>query len=752
LPAIFYTDLVVVSVAAWLVVCAADHAERGFLESALAWLWAFTALVAASGIVLGIMGGFGPAGFLALHAAALAILAAARRRHLADDGRSLRLAAIQARTFFNSHGGERLLGLGLFVILAALTLVAVWAQPAVLDALTYHLPRLGQWLQDGRISVLATPDDRMNFVAAVPEIVMAWLVGGVREGFRMAVVAQAIGGIMTVGATIGLARQTGLSRSAALLAGILLLGMADVAVQFTAAQTDLFTTGVFSVSLYLWLAALKRGRISVLGCLGAGLALGAKGTVCYLAPGALVWVVWLAWKHRLPWSQWKRTILAGGLGIAIFALPGFVRNWEAYGGALGPEVWVKKHHQGFDSFSGQAHKLYWNLTAALSQNLDPQSQPIGLRSASRAAGLALVNLLPAGDPYTLRGIDRISSLLQVLGRSEPDVDANSFGVVALVLFTAGWLIALFGGRSGQNLLVLVWATGVSIFFLFFYVMQQWHPFGFRYLLLGTPWIAVVGAWGIEQLAGRLRTGAWVVVTLASLDVCWHVTTHTAQAGWQSVVAPGNYVGYYVASGWRDWSEGLDHADAPYLLALPEERPLAGFYRQWPDHAVTFKADPGTPSLTAEAFVRGDRGWVIVPAMRFVGKEGHVAVRVWLLDGDETSPYSVAAYRALDAGEREEAAVYRQRRSVTPTAVNFDFLIRAAGKAAVRLALANPSGAPVTFTWQTPRDSNVGRIEAGSRTAVTLPLTDGKVDEVRVAFQYDPGHVPGAPLPTAQIAQ
>ncbi|MBC7368672.1 MAG: hypothetical protein H7343_17990, partial [Undibacterium sp.] len=194
---IFLADAVITSVAAWLLVRADRHAGRGFLEAFLAWSWSFVALITGAGVVLGIAGGFGAAGFLALHGAVLAALALTRRRTLATDFKSLRLTGSQLREFLNTPGPARLLALGVIVILTALAVIAALAESAVVDALTYHLPRVGHWLQAGEIGIIPGPDTRLNFVAVLPDIVMAWLVGVGREGFPLLVLTQAIGGIMT---------------------------------------------------------------------------------------------------------------------------------------------------------------------------------------------------------------------------------------------------------------------------------------------------------------------------------------------------------------------------------------------------------------------------------------------------------------------------------------------------------------------------------------------------------------------------
>ena len=735
MPAIFLTDVLVTGVAAWLLVCASGHGKHGILEAGIAWVWSLVALAAGAGVILGLTGGFGPVGFLVFHGVLLAGLLVARRNQLATDREMLRSVGRQARQFFATPGGDRLIAAGLLVILAALTLIAACAQPAVLDALTYHLPRIGGWLQDGKVHVLATTDARLNFVADIPDIVWAWLVGGVGAGFRLVVLAQTITGVLAVGATIGLARQSGLSRGASLLAGGLLLGMANVVVQFTAAQTDLFATGIFAASFYLWLVALRRGGCSWLGALGAGFALGAKGTLFYMAPSALLWVAWLAWHHHLPAAQWRRTLLAGALGIGLFALPSFLRNWQAYGGFLGPAAWVKRHHQGFDTVSGQLHKIDWNLTAALAQNLEPHSQPDGLRAVSLSAAHTLVRTLPAPaqDPYTLHDLDRRVTLEQILQRTEPDADTVSFGDVALLLFFLGTFLCVIRWRLAEARLIAVWSAGAILFVLFFHVMQQWHPYSFRYLVLMAPWVALVAAWGIEQLGRTWRPAVWLLAGLATLDVGWHVTTRTHQAGWKTVTSPGRSLNYFVAQSWREWSQALDHAEAPFVLALPEERAIGAFYRQSPRREVVFRPQPENGPTTAEQLLQGQSGWLIVPAARLLGREGHVAASVWLFEGDENSPYSVAAYRALDPGEKPSPIVYRQQRALTASSLTYSLLVKTAGSPVIRLALGNPGLSDRGYRCATPLGQARGVLGAGARTVIELPMPADAVGEIQVAF-------------------
>jgi hypothetical protein len=638
----------------------------------------------------------------------------------------------------------------LLLIVAALTVIAGLAEPATYDALTYHLPRAAHWLQLGRIGIIGASDARLDFVAGLPEIVTAWLLGATREGYRLVLLVQAIGGIMTVAGTVGLARRSGLTRPASILAGALLMGMANVVGQFTAAQTDLFTTGLFVGAFYLWWVALERKETSAPGIIGAGLALGAKGTIFYLAPGAALWVGWLAWYHRLWGAQLLRTLLLGICGVTLFALPGFVRNWRAYGDPLGPEVWVKKHHQGFDSVHGQLKKLSLNLTTSLAQNFDPQSQPLPLRNLSRGVGQFLLRQLPNTDEYTLAGVQRTKKLAGILERTIPDTDAVSFGVASLTLFLLGLCLAVSRRGQKQATLVIVWGGGVIAFLLFFHALQQWHPFAFRYFVLAAPWIAVVSAWGIEQLTGNWKLCVWATAVACSLNICWWVTTQANQSGWPMVVRPQISLGLFAASGWKEWSTHLDHPDEPFTIMLPEERPLTAFYRQWPPRTIQYEAFTLGSETTAEGLAAAHRGWTILPAKTLLGREGRVAASVVLFDGDEASPFSLAAYRRLEPGEEPQPVIYRNRRIRGDMTLGHDVIVRSGTREKFRVLVKNSSKANRTYEMFTPVERTGGVVPAGSNLIVELKVVPNAINRIIVGFQAIDAKIPAADLPVVVL--
>lgn len=742
----FGLDIFLTAGAAWLLArtLAPGH---GLLERLLGWGLALLLIVAGSGEILSWVGALGANGFLLAHAAVLFALAVGRRRTLGDDSRACRELAREVAEQFRARDSAAWLAAGLLLLFAALGVLAMLGQPVVYDALTYRLSRIGLWLQDGRIVHYATDDARLGYMPVVPDLVMAWLIGAHRVDFQWAALAQTFGGGLLLGATVGLARSTGLSRAAALGAALMVFGMANVAPQFTSLHTDLFTAGVFAAAFYLWLSALRRGDGSWLGGLGAGLALGSKGTVLYLGPGALLWVGLWAWQYPLSRRAWGRSLLAGVLGAGLFAAPTHWRNWRQFGGLFGPAESVAQHHAG-----GFGEKLGLNLRSTFVQSFDPNSQPWGFRTAAAAVGRQLAAAEPDNGHLVWENMRRQSTLIQIMERRTPDADVTSFGLVPLVLFALGLGVGLRQWRSAPAArLVVVWAAGLLVFFIFFHGMQRWHPFGFRYFVLMAPWMAVVAAWGIERQRHGLRLFLWGGSAWAVASVLWIQTTHPAQVGWRAAAEPETWRVYHVYRHWRDWVKALPEGGDALTVALPANRPLAAFFREsrWP--RVTLTTLSTGRLKTAEDFSRAvGGGWVVVPATRFLGSEGAVQARVWLDGGHETGVFSLAAYRLLRSGETPAGLVYRRHREAEPGGVRLSFLVKTWTAAAVPLVLRNSGAVAWRYECLTPSGRQVGVLSAHDRIELPLALAVALVSEVTVRFEPVAAHAGPVQEPEAEL--
>jgi len=746
------SDAVMVAVTAWLGVTAAGLPRRGRLEPLLAWLLLALAWIAVSGQLLGLVGGLGPRGFWLVHLLGLAALLAARRSRVRADVAAGVGLLRDWRSGVARRDAAALAGVAAVILLLALAALAAGAEPVVYDAITYRLPRIGAWLQSGRVEPLATDDFRLNYMPAAPDLVIAWLLGATVDGYRFAALSQVAGGALALGATYGLGRLLGLGVGAAAGGSVLLLGMANAGVQFTTLHSDLFTAGVLAAAYFLWHRAWRRGEGSWIGGAGLVLALGSKGTVFYLAPGALLWAGWLILRRPAPLRALGPTV-AGGLAAALLVLaPDYARNWRMYGGLLGPREAVVMHHGGPLSVAAHLDKLRLNLGASAVQLLEPHSQPFWLQPAAQAAGRAARPLLRDElDPYLFEAWTRRTQVAVVLDQANPDADVIGCGLPAALLFLAAGALALIRRRrepaAGQ---VLVWGAGVVIFVLVQHALVQWHQWQFRFLVLAAPWAAALGAWALDRLPRRLAVAGWAVALVSAAQVFGLVQARAHQAGWAATTRPERALSTFLLTQWSDWSAELAPATEPLRVAQPINRPLAAFFRRPPAQGVTFESLAALRAPTAEAAVAGRPGWLVVPVGRFQGAEGRVQGRTWLFNGDGAHPNSVAAFRALAPGEEPAPLLYRRRLQPAEGGLSGELVVRT-WKPEISLRLFNPAPAPWHYTIETPLGRRGGTLAPGAETIVTVPIVPDVPAGVAVAFTADPGAARPGMFPAVTLA-
>lgn len=744
MPFCFALDVLCVLAGAWLGVRASLASEGGRGEQVSAWLLQVFLWVAGAGVVLGVFGGFGQPGFLLCHLTGLAALMVWRRKDLVADVRAFAVLWTPLEAEGPLQTWTRRLEFLLATSLLLLLVLALVAQPATLDAFSYHLPRSAHWLQEGRVGLIGAADTRLDFVAVQSDVLVSWVLSGLPSGYGLSLVPQALAGLLLVSATFGLARLSGLGRQASLLACFLVLGMGNVAVQFSAAQSDMLVAGATAGSVLLLVSSLRRGRISFLAACGFGLALGAKGTLFYLAPALLLWAFFFGRRHLVGWRAWAGFALVGAFAVLVFAGPNFLRNRETYGDAFGPAYWVKKVHVRLEGPAQGADKLHLNLRSSLIQALEPGSQPPGLGALSGALGMELAAGMPVRDPFSFEGRNRRQMLESVLSRRVPDADTLGPGLVSCLLFSLGLVLSLLQARLPTARLMLVWALGALLFLLYYHLMQQWHPFGFRYFVLIAPWLAIPGAWWLEQVSGRRLAWVGTLVVVLCLCVTWRSSVEPHQSGWRSAVAPerSQYSSYEAS--WRTFIRGLDHPENGLLVLLPDERLLSALYRQEPARRVSYAPASLAGVASAEACLQGRNGWLLAPASLFLGHEGHVHCETWLEDGAEGAPFSLAAYRLLEAGEAPAPVLYRDRQRIEEGRQVLSALVRC-GQGGLELRLENPSDAPLLVDLYSPEAHSRGTLEAKAELSLPVRLPSEGVSELRVTLARADGQPLSQPV-------
>jgi 4-amino-4-deoxy-L-arabinose transferase-like glycosyltransferase len=170
-----------------------------------------------------------------------------------------------------------------------------------------------------------------------------WLVSFFPAGFPLIQLVQWSAGVVTLASTYELARRLRLPRLLRLGSVFVLLGMANVLVQFTTSQTDLTAAAFANAGLLFVWEALKSRRTPcfLLAGLAFGLAVGTKQTVLVWGPGfaAIGFLWWWSWGRSI-----KTMLRPAAMAILLalcFCLPLFVETYWRYGNWLVPERFMQ---------------------------------------------------------------------------------------------------------------------------------------------------------------------------------------------------------------------------------------------------------------------------------------------------------------------------------------------------------------------------------------------------------------------------
>ena len=216
-------------------------------------------------------------------------------------------------------------------LLACVVAVGLLRSPLTLyDGLSYHLVFPARWLQQSSLSIIQTPfsDPAQAYQPGNGELFFLWLMLPF-HGDLLARIGQLPFLLLAGMALYGVARRSGVAPQHAVYAPTLLFLARPVVEQAVGADVDLVCAAMFVTSLYLGLVAVDsdRRRDWALWGVALGLYAGSK----YLA------IVYLGVLLLLPLVRGiRRRALWSLPGLALFALPWYVRNWVIAGSPLYP--------------------------------------------------------------------------------------------------------------------------------------------------------------------------------------------------------------------------------------------------------------------------------------------------------------------------------------------------------------------------------------------------------------------------------
>jgi hypothetical protein len=219
------------------------------------------------------------------------------------------------------------------VLFLALTgIVAVLSAPNSYDGLSYHLPRVERWIEQGSLRPFATHDPRQLFMPSWAEYAMLQfrLLSG---GDRYANLVQWIGLAGSCAGAALLAGALGGARTAMVTAAALVATLPMAVAQASGTQTDIIAacwTVLACAYGYRLTGDAPRTRDAVLAAIALGLAMATKQTAILFAGLALLPVAVLV-VRRVParrWRSWTAVVL---LTVLVLAGPQMARNRDVFG-------------------------------------------------------------------------------------------------------------------------------------------------------------------------------------------------------------------------------------------------------------------------------------------------------------------------------------------------------------------------------------------------------------------------------------
>lgn len=207
------------------------------------------------------------------------------------------------------------------------SLLQVWFfAPFQRDALTYHLPKIGEWIQHGGFTGEWGLDLRSTFPSGF-ELIEAWWVVFLRHDVLIEMAGLEFL-LLGSAAIVDLARRLGAAPRLAFLGGLLWALTPGICLQATSCLNDGPAAALWTATAAL---VLRSVPLTLL-LLPFGLGIGVKPTYAYALPGlALLWV--FTARRREPQTPWT---IGVGAAALITGLSWYIRNAVVYGNPIHP--------------------------------------------------------------------------------------------------------------------------------------------------------------------------------------------------------------------------------------------------------------------------------------------------------------------------------------------------------------------------------------------------------------------------------
>ena len=452
---------------------------------------------------------------------------------------------------------EWLLVGALGVIFLGNLVIVLGSAPGCWDALTYHLARVGYYLQQGNLDDYHAnywAQEQHGRLSAILHAGTMVLTGNSERALGLWQLASWVT-LMLEG--FSLSRLLGLGTRASRIAGgclgLLVVGVMEA----STAQNDLLIASCLGLSLIGVVRGLQTGSRGAMAsaAIAAGVAFGIKASALTLAPAMVVLAVGVAWQVSRASGLAAWTRLAGlsgatALALALVCFPaGYYKNWQNHGHPLGGDAVLKHADSGgpwlqhtarnagrfaFDFFTADGLPESWG--GSLGSRLKAR-----VHAAMKSAGVDLESPVGARAPFAA-GRPRLAHN-----------DRSFFGLLGPCLLLPALCLGFWPGRP----VALRWIAFAA---LAFFVTQ-----------------AATGRYDYW----RGRHFLYGAVLLAPLLAAWFDRAGRVGRAYFAVIAAAGILSAVTALLWRDPFGFLPRPGQPALLSLGRLNQMVGLEASFP---------------------------------------------------------------------------------------------------------------------------------------------------------------------------
>jgi 4-amino-4-deoxy-L-arabinose transferase-like glycosyltransferase len=386
-----------------------------------------------------------------------------------------------------------LIGLLSVILLTALInlFLSVYVPPNNSDSMTYHLSRVGYWLQQGSLHHYYTHKWTQNTLPPNAEIIILWSITFLKSD----ILANMVQWIAYCGIGLAIyliARLLGHGQRTSVFASLIYLSLPMVVLQSSTTQNDLVVT-FFAVSFfYFFHIGLKQRnyRKLLLSGIALGLAVGTKYTILYMLPALGIASLILLRKYKTKVSLYVHWCVFCLVGILVFGAYNYIQNYQTYGNPIGPPKEIYR-------FSGKKNieKAFLNALRFGYEACDFRGLPEPLESylfnLKESFGKRYLTNKNIVNKYVLTPVKASFSFKSNRYYQE---SSGWFGVIGFFLYfpAAAWFFfRIFWKLKSAIDERWIYAFIAVFFFIFTCFMQNYYPWFGRYFVLPAAFIAPI---------------------------------------------------------------------------------------------------------------------------------------------------------------------------------------------------------------------------------------------------------------------